>query len=158
MSEVKRAEPAIMTEIVFPQDTNPLGTMFGGAAYALMDKAAAIAAIRFAETMAVTASSESVDFTVPIRHGMIVEVIATVIHTGTTSLIVRTELFCEDPLEGEKVRATVGFFTMVALDADGKPAPVPTLLVETEQERSDWRHGEEIRETARLRRARHQQR
>src|SRR4051812_11078116 len=34
----KRAEPVIMTEIVFPQDTNPMGTMFGGAAYALMDK------------------------------------------------------------------------------------------------------------------------
>lgn len=158
MSEAKRAEPAIMTEIVFPQDTNPLGTMFGGAAYALMDKAAGIAAMRFAGTMAVTASSESVDFSVPIRHGMIVEVIATVIHTGTTSLIVRTELFYEDPLKPGKARATVGYFTMVAVDVDGKPAHLPKLLVETEREQADWELGEEIRERARLRRERHGQR
>ena len=57
--QAKRAEPVIMTEIVFPQDTNPMGTMFGGAAYALMDKAAFVAASRFSGSIVVTASSES---------------------------------------------------------------------------------------------------
>lgn len=150
--EPRRAEPAIVTEIVFPQDTNPHGVMFGGTAYAMMDKAAFLAASRFAHTGAVTASSESVDFTVPIRQGMIVEAVARVIHTGRTSMIVRVELYCQDPRETEMQLATVGYFTIVAVDDAGKPTPIPPLLVEGDVAEAEWRLGEAIRATAQARR------
>ncbi len=152
--QAKRAEPVIMTEIVFPQDTNPMGTMFGGAAYALMDKAAFVAASRFSGSIVVTASSESVDFRTPIRHGMIIEVIATVIHAGSTSMVVRTELFCQDPVETARIRATVGYFTMVAVDGEGTPKRIPALLIEDDVARAEWVLGEEIRRAARIRRER----
>jgi len=150
----RRGEPVVMTEIVFPQDTNPRGTMFGGAAYAMMDKAAGIAAMRFAQSMVVTAASERLEFTTPIHHGMIVEVIAQVIHAGSTSMVVEAELFCQEPLDVTRQRATVGYFTMVAVDADGRPYPVPPLLVEGAEAEAKWALGEEIRQAAKARRTR----
>jgi uncharacterized protein (TIGR00369 family) len=152
--EPRRSEPAVMTEIVFPQDTNPRGTMFGGAAYAMMDKAAGIAAMRFAQSMVVTAASERVEFTTPIHHGMIVEAIARVIYAGSTSMVVETKLFCQEPLEATRRLATVGYFTMVAVDGEGQPIQVPPLLVEGPEAEAAWAIGDEIRQAAIARRKR----
>ena len=150
----RRALPAVMTEIVFPQDTNAFGTMFGGAGYAMMDKAAFLAANRFSGMLAVTAASERVEFTTPIRHGMIIDVVAQVIHAGRTSMIVEVELYCQEPLDGERKLATSGYFTMVAVDVNGHPIEVPELLLETDDDRRRWQIGEEIRLAARARRSR----
>jgi acyl-CoA hydrolase len=150
--EPQRATPAILSDIVFPEDTNPYGTMFGGRAFAMMDKAAFLAANRFAHTLAVTASSESIDFNVPIHVGMILEAVARVIHTGRTSMVVRVVLTCREPLSTEEHQATVGYFTMVAVDAEGKPIGVPPLLVENQAE---WEHAEQIRAASAARRQRH---
>lgn len=152
--EPRRSEPVVMTEIVFPQDTNPRGTMFGGAAYAMMDKAAGIAAMCFSRAMVVTAASERLEFTTPIHHGMIIEVIAQVIHAGSTSMVVEAELFCQEPLEETRRRATVGYFTMVAVDAEGRPCSVPPLLADTPHAEAKRAIGEEIRHAAKLRRNR----
>jgi acyl-CoA hydrolase len=107
------SEPAILSDVVFPEDTDLCGTMFGGHALAVMDKAAFLAANRFAYTLAATASSESVDFTGPIRAGMILEAVAQVIRVGRTSIVVRVILTCREPLSTEERQATVGYFTMV---------------------------------------------
>jgi len=147
--ELRRSEPAILSDVVFPEDTNPYGTMFGGHAFAMMDKAAFLAANKFAHTLAVTASSESVDFTVPIRVGMILEAVAQVIHAGRTSMVVRVILNCREPLSTEERQATVGYFTMVAVDAEGTPVAVPKLLVE---DQAEWEHAEQIRAAATARR------
>jgi uncharacterized protein (TIGR00369 family) len=141
----------IVSDVVFPEHTNFYGTMFGGSAFAMMDKAAFLAANRFPNTLAVTASSESVDFTVPIRSGMILEAVAQVIHAGRTSMTVRVALNCRDPLSTIEQQATVGYFTMVAVDASGKPVPVPQLLVE---DQAEWDHAEQIRAAAAARRNR----
>ena len=150
----RRSLPVIMTEIVFPQDTYAFGTMFGGAGYAMMDKAAFLAANRFSGMLAVTAASERVEFSTPIRHGMIIDVIARVIHAGRTSMVVEVELFCQEPLDGDRKLATSGYFTMVAVDVFGNPVAIPELLIETDDERRRWEIGEEIRQAARARRKR----
>lgn len=150
-NEPRRSEPVIVSDVVFPEDTNFYGTMFGGSAFAMMDKAAFLAANRFAHTLAVTASSESVDFTVPVRSGMVLEAIAQVIHAGRTSMIVRVVLNCRDPLSTVEQQATVGYFTMVAVDASGKPVEIPKLLVE---DQAEWEHAERIRAAAAARRKR----
>jgi uncharacterized protein (TIGR00369 family) len=147
----RRSEPVMMSELVFPEHTNPYGTMFGGHAFAVMDKAAFLAANSFAPSLFVTASSESVDFNVPVRSGMILETVAQVIHSGRTSVVVRVILNAREPLSTEKHQATVGYFTMVAIDADGKPVEVPELIVE---DRAEWEHAEQIRAVAAARRKR----
>lgn len=141
------------TEIVLPSNTNTHGTMFGGDVLALMDKTAAIAAIRFSRQPVVTASTERIDFRTPIRLGDIIEAFAQVIHTGRTSLIVRIDIYAERPLSGERERCTTGYYSFVSIDQHGKPQPVPPLLVTTEEERQAWERGAEIRQQIQQRRA-----
>ncbi|NYZ61448.1 acyl-CoA thioesterase [Luteimonas deserti] len=118
---------ARMMEIVFPDHTNHLGTLFGGTALAWMDKAAFIAASRYARRTVVTARSEQVDFKLPIKQGQLVETIARVVEVGRTSMQVEVELVAEDLLSGERELCTRGRFVMIALDARGRPAPVAQL-------------------------------
>ncbi|WP_202845010.1 acyl-CoA thioesterase [Luteimonas saliphila] len=121
------AVEARMLEIVFPDHTNHLGTLFGGQALAWMDKAAFIAASRYARRTVVTARSEQVDFRLPIRQGQLVETIARVVEVGSTSMQVQVEVVAEDLHSGRRELCTRGRFVMVALDEAGAPAPVPAL-------------------------------
>jgi acyl-CoA hydrolase len=116
-----------LLEMVFPEQTNHYGTLFGGQALALMDKAAFVVASRYARRTVVTASSEKCDFHVPVRQGQLVEFITRVIATGRTSMTVEVDLFSEDLLTGDRQLGTRGRFVMVALDAHGRPAAVPPL-------------------------------
>lgn len=118
---------ARLQDIVFPDHTNHLGTLFGGQALAWMDKAAFIAASRYARRTVVTARSEQVDFRLPIRQGQLVETIARVVGVGRSSMQVEVELVAEDLLGGERVLCTRGRFVMIALDAAGRPTSLPAL-------------------------------
>ncbi|HEY5804109.1 MAG TPA: acyl-CoA thioesterase [Lysobacter sp.] len=116
-----------MTEIVFPDHTNHLGTLFGGQALAWMDKVAFVAASRYARSTVVTARSEQIDFHVAVPKGALVELVARVVGTGRSSLQVEVDMFREDLMTGDTQLATRGRFTMVALDAHGQPTPVAAL-------------------------------
>ena len=118
---------ARLIEMVFPEQTNHYGTLFGGQALALMDKAAFVVASRFARRTVVTASSEKVDFHVPVRQGQLVELVTRIVATGRTSMSVEVELYAEDLLTGDRQLATRGRFVMVALDAHGRATAVPQL-------------------------------
>lgn len=118
---------ARLLEMVFPDHTNHLGTLFGGQALAWMDKAAFIAASRYARKTVVTARSERVDFRIPVRQGQLVEVIARVVAVGRSSMQVQVELFAEDPASALRELCTTGHFVMIALDEAGKPATIPSL-------------------------------
>ncbi len=122
-----RLVEARLIEMVFPEQTNHYGTLFGGQALALMDKAAFIVASRYARRTVVTASSERCDFHVPVREGQLVELISRVVSTGTTSITVEVDLYSEDLLSGDRQLGTRGRFVLVALDAHGKPTSVPAL-------------------------------
>ena len=116
-----------LIEMVFPEQTNHYGTLFGGQALALMDKAAFIVASRYARRTVVTASSEKVDFHVPVAQGQLIELIARIVRTGRTSMTVEVDLFAENLLSGERELATHGSFVLVALDENRKPAHIPPL-------------------------------
>ena len=118
---------ARLREIVFPDHANHLGTLFGGTALAWMDKAAFIAASRYARRTVVTARSEQVDFKLPIKQGQLVETIARVVEVGRTSMQVEVELIAEDLLSGERELCTRGRFVMIALDPLGQPTAAPPL-------------------------------
>ncbi|MFC5570545.1 acyl-CoA thioesterase [Lysobacter yangpyeongensis] len=122
---------ARLWEIVFPDDANHLGTLFGGRALAWMDKAAFIAATRYARHTVVTARSEQVDFHVPVRQGQLVELVARVVDVGRSSMQVEVELHTEDAHAGTRHLCTRGRFVMIALDANGRPAAVPSPAATT---------------------------
>ncbi len=116
-------------EFVFPSDTNHLGTLYGGTLMAWMDKAAGVAGLRRAgSTAVVTAAVDGLAFRVPIHHGELVELVARVESVGRTSMTVRVEAHREDPASGARELCTAGTFTMVAVDADGRPTPVRSRL------------------------------
>ena len=83
---------ARLLESVFPTDTNPQGNLFGGTLVSWMDKAAGFAAMRRARSSVVTAAIEDIAFQVPILQGDLVEITATVISVGRTSMRVRVEV------------------------------------------------------------------
>jgi len=119
---------ARLLESVFPTDTNPQGTLFGGTLLSWMDKAAGYAAMRRARSTVVTAAIDNIEFGVPIRQGDMVEVHGRVVSVGRTSMKVRVEVRRENPVDpvphGSEL-CTVGTFTMVAMDAQRRPTPVP---------------------------------
>ena len=113
----------VVSEMVFPNQTNHYGTLFGGEALKLMGMAAFIAASRDARKHVVMASLDRTSFHEPIRQGDLAEVLARVVARGTTSLTVETELFSENLLTGERRLCSVSRFVMVVVDHDGRPAP-----------------------------------
>lgn len=117
-----------LIDMVFPGQTNHRGTLFGGQALALMDKAAFVVASRYARRNVVTARAERTDFAVAILTGQLVEVEATVVETGRSSMVVEVCLYAEDLLTGDRHLGTKGRFVMVALDASGRSTKVPPLL------------------------------
>lgn len=134
-----------MADIVLPNQTNGHGTMFGGDVMALMDRAAAVAALRFCRTPVVTASTERIAFRTPIQAGEIIEAVSRVIYVGRTSLIVRIHIYAEHPLIGERRVCTTGYFSMVAVDDAGRPVLVPQLRLDDADAQTEWHIGEEIR-------------
>ncbi|KIX91258.1 acyl-CoA hydrolase [Staphylococcus microti] len=123
---------------VFPQDTNHLGTLFGGTLMANIDEIAAICAMKHANNTVVTASTDSVDFLRPIKNGDIVTYIAMVTYSGNSSMEVCVQIMIDDIYKGEHQLAALSFLTFVALDDDGKPTPVAEVYPENDIER--WFH------------------
>lgn len=112
-------------EMIFPEQANHYGTLFGGTALNMMGKAAFVAATRAARRPVVMAAAERVDFRLPVRVGQLVDLVARVEHAGRTSLAVAVDMTAESPTTGERRLAIQGRFIMVAVDAQGRPVPVP---------------------------------
>lgn len=143
---VKKSEPLVLVEMVFPNATNHYGTMFGGKVLDLMDRAAFLAATRFTEQSIVTASMERIDFFRPIKNGHLVELQAKVVYTGRTSLTVKVDLYAENPLRRYRERACQGYFNMVSVDEHGRPIEVPLLAVESPEDEREHMHVEALLE------------
>ena len=115
-------------EMVFPIWTNHYGALYGGDALKLMGKAAFICATRRARAVMVMAASNRIDFTSPIMEGDMIELASRVGRIGRASVAVEVELWAEALLTGERRRSAVAEFVMVAVDSDGRPAPLKPSL------------------------------
>ena len=140
----KKTTIATNTLMVFPNDTNDIGTMYGGKLIEVMDMIGGICARRFSSHKAVTASIEDMQFIQPVGKGDIVEFKSVVIYTGTTSLIVKTKVTKEGYSE-KKTLCARAYFIYVAIDKNRKPVEVPELIVETEKEILNQQIGAEIK-------------
>jgi len=125
-----------MTEIVLPEDTNSRGSIFGGRVLALVDKCAAIVALRHARCEVVTASVDSVVFRSGVRVGNILVLKGRMNAVFKSSMEIEIEVHSEDPFTGARHLTTQAFVTMVALGPDGRPADAPPLAFVSEDERA----------------------
>ncbi|MDP2315992.1 MAG: acyl-CoA thioesterase [Pseudomonadota bacterium] len=122
-----------LTQLVLPQYTNAIGTIFGGQVAAWIDMCAAISAQRFCRTQVVTVSIDELHFLHPIQRGHIAIFRASVNAAWNRSVEVGVRVEGEDPLTGERTHTASAYTTFVSL-VDGRPAPVPNLLAESAEE------------------------
>src|SRR3954469_64744 len=117
------------------QDANSAGFVHGGVVMRMCDEVAGIAAIRHCGRRVVTAGMDRMTFSKPGLVGSLVTVKATVNAAWRTSMEVGVRVEAEHVRTGEVTYSSVAYVTMVALDDEGRPAPVPPLKPETEDER-----------------------
>ena len=125
----------MIAELMMPQHANIMGNVFGGVLLAMVDRVAAVAAIRHARRPAVTVSVDKVDFREPIRVGELVTAMARVNFTGRTSMEVGVKVIAENVLTGERRHTNSCYITYVALNDAGEPVEVPPIVPETPDEK-----------------------
>ena len=119
---------------MLPTHANNLGHVFGGVILGMMDTVAAVSAMRHARATCVTASIDRVDFREPIHLGDLVIMKSSVNYAGRTSMEVGVRVEAEDMLTGHRRHTNSCYLTFVAVDRNGRPMEVPSLVVETPDE------------------------
>ena len=137
---------AELTTLVMPHMQNVLGDLFGGHLLAMVDQAAAVAAIRHAGGPAVTASFDRVDFKERIPVGALVTCHATVDYVGNSSMDVSVEVYSENVASGERRHTHTARVVFVAIDDQGQPRRVPRLVPETPEEQARYERARRHRE------------
>ena len=121
------AHQLTMTVLMTPDTANFAGNVHGGTLLKLLDQIAYACASRYAGRYVVTLSVDQVTFRQPVHVGELVTLLASVNHTGTSSMEVGIKVIAEDIRTQEVRHVNSCFFTMVAVDEERKPVPVPAL-------------------------------
>jgi acyl-CoA hydrolase len=124
-----------MTEIVLPEDSNSRGTIFGGRVLALVDKCAAVAALRHARSEVTTVSFDSVEFRHTVRVGNILVLHGRLNAAFGSSMEIEVEVMAEEPGTGARTLTTRALVTMVALGPEGRPTKAPALVPLDDEDR-----------------------
>lgn len=140
-----RESEAVISELMMPQHANIMGNVFGGHVLSLVDRVAAVAAIRHSRRQCVTVSVDKVDFREPIRVGELVTAFARVNFAGRTSMEVGVKVVAENVLTGDRRHTNSCYLTYVALDDQGTPTEVPPLVPETEDEKRRFKRAQQRR-------------
>jgi acyl-CoA hydrolase len=124
-----------MTEMVMPQHTNALGSVFGGVIMSWIDICGAITAQRHARLPVVTASIDYLQFVQPVFIGWTVNLKASVNYVGKTSMEVGVRVDAENPRSGETFHTASAYLSFVALDANKVPTAIAPLEIVTKDEK-----------------------
>ena len=150
MNGKKVSESAItLTLLMGPNDANTLGNVHGGIIMKLCDEAGGMTATKHARRPAVTVAVDSMTFHSPVNIGNLVTVSACITWVGRTSMEARVVVNAENVLTGVTTHTNTAYFVYVALGIDGRPTPVPTLILETPNEQTRYDRAAE-RQTHRL--------
>ncbi len=138
MTENKPRTPAysetIKTEIVCPNDTNPVGILMGGRLVEWMDVAAAVCAQVHTDRVCVTAMINKVAFRKPAKIGDVITIKAIITRAFRTSMEIKVIAAARNYLSGNQYEVSDAYFTFVALNNEGKGTEVPGVLPETDTE------------------------
>src|SRR5712691_5657264 len=146
-----------MTEIVLPNDANPLNALLGGRLMHWIDMAAAMAAHRHSRQYEVTASIDHLDFLVPVRVGDIVILRSSVNRVYRTSLEVGVKVWVETYHTESNQHVSSAYLTFVAVDASGRRLTVAPVIPETDEEKRRYEDALRRRELRRSELARRKQ-
>ena len=124
-----------ISQLMQPEHANNLGNVHGGWIMKMVDEAGALACMRHAQRRVVTVAIDQMIFRQPIRIGDLVNLKAEVTYAGKTSLEAEVQVTAENPITGEQTHTNTAYLVYVALDKNGKPAPVPALFAETDEEK-----------------------
>ncbi len=136
---------SVISELMMPGDVNNLGQVFGGVVLSMVDRAAAVTAMRHARQPCVTVSIDQVDFKEPIYTGEFLTCSARVNYVGRTSMEIGVRVVAEHPITGRRRNTNDCFLTFVAIDENGRPAPVPGLKLVTDEDKERFEDGERRR-------------
>ena len=131
-----------MTVLMTPDMANFSGKVHGGALLNLLDRVAFSCASRYSQRYAVTLSVDQVTFKEPINVGELVTFRATVNHTGRTSMEIGIRVEAQEIRSGLSRHTNSCYFTMVAVDDNGKPTGVPPVEIEGEEAQRRFRAAE----------------
>ncbi len=130
------ATRCVMTQIVMPMHTNGVaGVMFGGIMMQWIDVCAGVAAMRHAGGAVLTASIDRLDFMSPVQVGEIVVLQAQVNYGARTSMEVGCRVETEDMRTRTRRYVTKAYLTFVAIDGNGRPRPIPALVLASDDDR-----------------------
>lgn len=147
--EGKRIKDSSVTiaQVMIPQDVNPAGNVHGGVIMKLIDTAGAVVASRHARCNTVTVSIDRLDFHHPVFVGDLLFFKASLNMVGRTSMEAGVRVESENVVTGEVRHTASAYLTYVALDKDGRPQPVPQLIIETDEEKRRNREAKVRRES-----------
>jgi acyl-CoA hydrolase len=128
----------VMTEIVFPNDTNPMGILQGGRLIHWMDTASAVCAQIHSENIAVTVSIDKVHFKSPVHLGDILTIKAKLTRVFKTSMEIFVEVWARPVKSPKQFLTNHAYFTFVALDSEAKPVIVPEIIPVTGEEKKQY--------------------
>ena len=131
-----RDSEAVIADIMMPHQANGLqpASVFGGVIMSMVDRCAALSAIRHGGGQATTLSIDRVLFKEPIRTGELVEMRSRVVHVGRTSMSIMVNVFAEHIPSGSRRHTNECWLTFVRIDEQGRPIPVPPLTLETAED------------------------
>ena len=129
----------IMTEVVYPNDTNPMGMLQGGRLIQWMDTASAVCAQTHAERIAATVSLDKVVFKSPAKTGDIITIKAKITRAFNSSMEVFVQAWARRVLSRETKLINEAYFTFVALDEQAKPVAVPKVKPVSATEKLHYR-------------------
>ena len=130
-----------MTLRMFPSNANPSGNVFGGYILKQIDLVAGLVAQRHAQTNAVTASIDRVNFLKPVFVGDVLVLHARLNYVHRSSMEIEIIVSAENLTKGTSTLTGTAFVTMVALDKNGKPTQVPELILESEEDKRKFAEG-----------------
>lgn len=128
----------IMTEVVCPNDTNPMGILQGGKLVQWMDIASAVCAQNHAEHICVTASIDSVKFKVPAKIGDIITIKAKITRAYESSMEIFVQAWSKKVISQKAYLINEAYFTFVAIDDNGQPCIVDSIKPKTKEEQEQF--------------------
>ncbi len=111
-------------KVIFPNTLNDHDTLFGGTAMQWMDEVAYITATRFARKKMVTVTVDKVQFLLPIKSGLIAEIVGKIVKVKNVKIEIQVEIYIEDMYSDNRQKAVDALFTFAAINDENKPIPI----------------------------------
>lgn len=147
MTEERTVQDSLVETVhmIRPNHMNAAGRLFGGMLMQWLDEVAGLVAKRHTRSNVITASVDNLRFIHGAYSGEMVVIIGKATYVGNTSMEVRVDTYMEG-YDGVRKPINRAYVTLVAMDENDRPTPVPRLILETEAERAEWEAGEKRRQ------------